>query len=886
MPMKRTLLSILFLFTLLPAFAKHITGGEITYEYIGPGITPGTRTYTVTLILFRDALNCNSALGCADLPGAVSIGIYNNDNGSVIDFLSVPISSVTDPLPIISRPSCLSNEPPLHYQAGYYTATIVVSDNNAGYTATYQVCCRVDGIANTINNTGATYTTEIPGLNTLTGGITDNSAHFQTGISIICYNKPFKLDFSATDPDAADVLVYSFGDAYDGGAASSGNPVTSTPAGPPYNPIIYTGGYSGNDPFGTAATIDPNTGIISGTAPASGKYVVCVVVKSYRGGVYISEHRKDFLITVADCDFPDADLNPGVFTSCDGFTKTFQNLEPVPNPLNLTYDWDFGDPASGANNTFSGPVAPHTYTTSGDFPLTLIVNKNTPCADTAYATVKVYPGFFPAFAPIPPTCKDVPVQFTDATTATFGAPSIWSWNFGDPSTLADTSHIRNPTYVYHTSGTYTGTFIVETSVGCKDTLFPEIVIVDKPDFHLPNDTLICIVDTVQLVATTTSTTGTVTWSPNYMISDIHSLTPLVSPDVTTTYTAFFAEPSGCNDTKTVTVNVTSGVSFTVGIDTTICRTDSVILRIPTSNALYYNWTATPATTISDPSVRNPSATPSAPLTIFHVRASISAKCFAENEIKVKTVPYPAAAITGRDPICFGTNDTLHASGGSSYIWSPPTYLNNANIADPIVIQPKISTIYTVTVTDILGCPKPVTKDFTVHVVKVIANAGPQDTSIVLGQPLLLSATGGTRYEWTPNTWLSDPNISNPVSNPLNNITYAVKVSNSIGCFANDTINVKVYFVPPDVYVPSAFTPAGDGLNDLFRPIALGIKSLENFRVYNRWGELLYSTKQIGEGWNGKYKGQGQNAGTYVWEVEATDYAGRKIRRKGSVILIK
>lgn len=880
--MKKTLLSILFLLSLLSAFAKHITGGEITYTYTGPGSAPGTKTYTITLILFRDALNCGA--GCAELPASVTIGVYNNDNGNRVGYLTVPQSSLTDPLPIISKPPCLSNEPPLHYQAGYYTTSITLIDNNAGYTAGYQVCCRVDGIANTLNNTGATYTTEIPGLNTLAGGLTDNSAHFQTGISIICFNKPFKLDFSASDPDANDVLVYSFGNAYDGGEATSGSPVTATPAGPPYNSIIYSSGYSGNNPFGTSATIDPNTGIISGIAPASGKYVVCVVVKSYRNGAYISEHRKDFLITVADCDFPSADLNPGVFTSCDGFTKTFQNVNT--SLLNLTFDWNFGDPGSGANNTSTDEIATHTYSTAGDFPLTLIVNANTPCADTAHAIVKVYPGFFPAFAPIPPTCKDVPVQFTDATTSTYGVPSVWSWDFGDPATLADTSHIRNPTYVYHTSGTYTGTFIVETSVGCKDTLFPEITIVDKPDFHVPNDTLICVVDTLQLVSTTTSTSGTVTWSPNYMISDIHSLTPLVSPDVTTTYTAFFVEPSGCNDTKSVTVNVTSGVSLAVGNDTTICRTDSIILRIPNTNALYYAWTATPATTISDPSVRNPSATPAAPSTVFHIKASISAKCFAEKDITVKTVPYPIAAITGSDPICFGSNDTLHASGGSSYSWSPPTYLSNPNIADPMVVQPKITAIYTVTVTDVLGCPKPVTKDFTIHVIRVIANAGPQDTSVVLNQPLQLNATGGTVYQWTPGTWLDNPNISNPVSNPLNNITYAVRVSNSIGCFSNDTINVKVYFVPPDVYVPSAFTPAGDGLNDLFRPIALGIKSLENFRVYNRWGELVYSTKQIGEGWDGKYKGQGQNAGTYVWEVEATDYAGKKIRRKGSVILIK
>lgn len=877
--MKKILFFTFLLFPFFSAFAKHIVGGEVIYDYFGPGAS-NSKIYTVTLRLFRD----NLTVGGAPLPDNVPIGIFNNDNNQRVGAVRIIDRSSLEPLTIISQPTCLTNAPAIDYSAGYYTFNIDLPNNAAGYTVTYQTCCRVDGITNGGANEGVTYTTSIPGDNILINGITDNSARFTTGISILCHDKKFSLNFSATDPDPSDSLVYRLDFAYNGQSPLNINTSFADPGAPPYPSIQYIAPYSSVEPLGPSTIINSATGIISGTAPGVGHYVVCVVVSSYRNGRLINEHRKDFLIYVADCDFVEANLDPGIFTSCDGFTKSFQNLSN--SPQNLTFDWDFGDVGSGAANTSTDEIATHTYTTSGDFPLRLIVNANTPCADTAYATVKVYPGFFPAFAPIPPTCKDVPVQFTDATTATFGAPSIWSWNFGDPTTLADTSHIRNPTYVYHTSGTYTGTFIVETSVGCKDTLFPEIVIVDKPDFHVPNDTLICIIDTLQLVATTTSTSGTVTWSPNYMISDIHSLTPLVSPDVTTTYTAFFVEPSGCNDTKSVTVNVTSGVSFTVGIDTTICRTDSIILRIPSSNALYYNWTATPATTISDPAVRNPSATPSAPLTVFHVKASISAKCFAENEIKVKTVPYPVAAIIGSDPICFGSNDTLHASGGSSYSWSPATYLNNSNIADPIVVQPKINTIYTVTVTDILGCPKPVTKDFTIHVVRVIANAGPQDTSIVLGQPLLLNATGGTIYEWTPNTWLSDPNISNPVSNPLNNITYAVKVSNSIGCFSTDTINVKVYFLPPDLYVPSAFTPAGDGLNDLFRPIALGIKSLENFRVYNRWGGLVYSTKQIGEGWNGKYKGQGQNAGTYVWEVEATDYAGKKIRKKGSVILIK
>lgn len=875
--MKKFLLLFLLSFSFFTTFAKHIIGGEVIYNYIGPGIS-NSRTYSVTLRLFRD----NLTIGGAALPDNVPIGIFNNDNNSQFGPVRFINQSGTENLNVISAPNCLTNAPNLDYTAGYYTFTIDLPNNAKGYTITYQTCCRVSGISNGGGDEGVSYTTEIPGDNILINGITDNSARFTTGISIICQNKSFSLDFSATDPDPEDKLIYRMDYAYNGGLAQNTSFVT--PAAPPYASINYIAPYSGLKPLGPTATIDPNTGIITGVAPAAGKYVVCVIVESYREGRLINAHRKDFLISVADCDFADANLDPGVFTSCDGFTKTFKNT--ITSELNLTFDWTFGDPASGADNTSTDEIATHTYSAAGDYSLRLIVNAGTPCADTAFAVVKVYPGFFPAVAPIPPTCKDVPVQFNDATTATYGTPSIWSWNFGDPSTLADTSHIRNPVYIYHTSGTYTGTFIVETSVGCRDTLYPEINIVDKPDFHIPNDTLICVVDTLQLTATSTSSTGTVTWSPNYMISDIHSMTPLVSPDVTTTYTAVFTEPSGCTDTKSVTVSVTPGVNLVVQPDTTICRSDQITLSVPATNALYFQWTATPAAPIVDATVRNPQTTPVDAETVYHVKASISGKCYSENNIKVKTVPYPVPAVTGDGQICFGKNAQLNATGGSIYTWIPTTYLNNPNIPNPLVQAPKVSLTYTVTVRDTLGCPKPVNADFRVNVIKIIADAGPSDTSVVLNQPLQLTATGSTNYEWNPGTWLSDPNIYNPVSTPLNNITYTVKVSNSIGCFALDTINVKVYFVPPDVYVPSAFTPTGDALNDLFRPVALGIRSLESFRVYNRWGELVYSTRIINQGWDGRWKGQPQNAGTYVWYVEATDYKGQKITKKGSVILIR
>jgi gliding motility-associated-like protein len=229
---------------------------------------------------------------------------------------------------------------------------------------------------------------------------------------------------------------------------------------------------------------------------------------------------------------------------------------------------------------------------------------------------------------------------------------------------------------------------------------------------------------------------------------------------------------------------------------------------------------------------------------------------------------------------------LHASGGSTYTWSPSSFLTNINIPDPISVKPTLSIRYIVAVRDTFGCPKPSFDTVFVTVAKIVADAGPRDTSVVLTQPVQLSATGSTNYLWTPNQWLDNNTIATPIATPQETIEYVVKVSNDAGCFATDTILVKLFKVDPDLYVPTAFSPDGDGLNDDFKPILIGMKSLDIFHVYNRWGQLIFQTTQHGKGWDGKFAGQPQSAGTYVWRAEGTTYLNKKIVRKGSVILIR
>ncbi|HET9276753.1 MAG TPA: gliding motility-associated C-terminal domain-containing protein, partial [Flavitalea sp.] len=156
------------------------------------------------------------------------------------------------------------------------------------------------------------------------------------------------------------------------------------------------------------------------------------------------------------------------------------------------------------------------------------------------------------------------------------------------------------------------------------------------------------------------------------------------------------------------------------------------------------------------------------------------------------------------------------------------------------------------------------------------------------QPLQLNAAGGVTYIWSPATSLSNPSIANPVasfSNSIDNIRYKVRVYNQAGCYDSAFVSVKVFKTSPTVFVPNAFSPNNDGKNDLLKPIAVGIQQIEYFQVYNRWGQLMFSTEST-QGWDGTVAGKLQSSGAYVWTVKALDYTGKPYLQKGTTVLIR
>jgi hypothetical protein len=267
-------------------------------------------------------------------------------------------------------------------------------------------------------------------------------------------------------------------------------------------------------------------------------------------------------------------------------------------------------------------------------------------------------------------------------------------------------------------------------------------------------------------------------------------------------------------------------------------------------------------------------------------------------IDFNPVSFPQASADPVDTtICYGTTASLNAwiDLGTSYAWSPGSATYSGVGSTPYhtasSVVPDSSGYYVLHVLN-NGCPNPLLDSLHINVMPpVIVNAG-RDTSVVIGQPLQFNATssdpGPDNFFWEPATDLNNVFISDPVAiYNLNDsvIRYMVKATTPAGCSGIAFITVKVFKTKPDIFVPNAFTP-GLSINTLFRPIPVGITSLDYFRIYNRLGQLVYSTSTIGKGWDGTLNGTPQNVGGYVWMVQGTDYAGNIISKKGTMVLIR
>jgi gliding motility-associated-like protein len=871
--MRKLSVTILLVILVITARADHITGGEMYYTFTGA--SNGFYNYNVTLKLF---MRCNSGRSFNN-PSSVSI-FDRITNARVMD-IQVPLSK-QETLDYTNTNTCITNPPLVCYVVGYFNFSISLPGNVNGYLIASQVNFRVAGISNLSSGyglIGATYTCEIPGTAVTPNAPQNSSAKFSgDDLVIVCADNSFKYSFAAEDPDG-DQLRYSFCNAYTGGAA--GSPNSNAPiSNPPYNSVPYYGSnFTAGSPLGSNVHINPNTGLITGIAPEEGKYVVTVCVEELRNGKPIAMQRKDLQINIASCSIAGATLFPSYSVCRNSKTLTISNLSN--SPLINTYNWQFINSAGAIIYNSTDPVVTYTFPDTGSFIIKLFINEGEPCSDSTSTIARVYPGFFPDFN-YSGICFNKPTVFIDFSSSVYGKPISWIWDFGDNGSNNNGSFDQNPTYNYLSKGVKHISLIVGDSKGCFDTITKILNIIDKPPIGLAfRDTLICVPDNVQLLA---SGTGNFSWSPTVNITNANTATPIVAPLATTIYYVSLDE-GGCQNSDSIRVRVVDHVSLKAMNDTIICQSDPIHLHL-VSDGLQYSWT--PAAPLDNPTAPNPLAISSIS-TVYQVTAHIGS-CSTSDKVKVTTIPYPIASAGADTVICFQTSAQLNATiTGNSFLWSPATGLSNTHILDPIA-RPAETIAYTLTVYDSKGCPKPGLDTLWVTVLPVMQPFAGHDTSVVLQQPLHLNATGGIQFSWSPPTGLSATDIANPIGlyyQPTAGILYKVLIYNEAHCIDSAFVTVKVYKTKPSVFVPNAFTPNEDGKNDILKPITAGIDHIEYFNVYNRWGQLVFSSGRSGSnGWDGKIGGKMAEAGGYVWTVKAVDYTGATHFQKGQVLLLR
>lgn len=387
--------------------------------------------------------------------------------------------------------------------------------------------------------------------------------------------------------------------------------------------------------------------------------------------------------------------------------------------------------------------------------------------------------------------------------------------------------------------------------------------------QVSNDTTICPGDSVQLLV---SGATDYLWSPASGLNCVTCSNPIATPSVSTTYVVT-ATNGSCIKTDTVVITVNSSLLLSVSADTSICVGESV--QLFATGALTYTWS--PANGLSCTNCSNPVASPDESIT-YSVTA-FSGGCSMTGIVTVEVDSMPLLVVSNDTTICTGDQIQLMASGATNYSWSPSSGLSCTDCADPLA-SPLTTTTYLVTGSN-GTCDT--TASINIKVADLILDAGIYQI-IGTGSSTQLNGSGAETYSWSPGSSLNDSTISSPTATPLQTTTYTLTGSAN-GCIKIDTVTIIVVDPCKFILLPAAFSPNHDGVNDLLSVISISDPVLYYFRVFNRWGELVFETNSSGTGWDGTYKGKNQEMGTYVYAI-SFDCRGTKQMKKGNVTLLR
>jgi gliding motility-associated-like protein len=813
---KHTLQLFIFLGLLFVNFqvkATGIVGGTIEFTH-----KTGS-DYEVKIILYIDKANFPNSPNLY-IGNTINASIYSKTASGSTDVLSQNIA-----LPYISKvdnfayenASCVASSP-LSTTQIVFSKTITLNkvsyNNSGGYYIVWQ-----DGNRNVTKNANATqgmgFYLEFPALNTQ-----DNSSPvFKLNKGYVaCLNQPFTIDLGATDAVDNNRLEYSLATPFSGPQKTTVLGKQSLPlprnAGNSFTTVVWNSGFSNTNPMAGGVTLNPTTGVLTGTPTAKGTYLVVVECKEYRGTTQIGLNRMDFEIVVDDCNSPKPivyleDDNPPVHVNsafiCD---ESYRVLETVSN-TGFIYQWQRNgvDIPGATKYQLKVTYAEATATPTADYTVRVTRPAGSACGGGTETSLKT--SLFPqGGANLNLTASQT--DFCESGSATMTFSQNGSINDYNRKWYKDNVLIPNTfanIYTVLDKGTYKVVLTQLASPKCifEDSVKITITALPKPTIKnvTPSGkTSVCFGDVITLQIDPVEKDVKYTWIKN-----------------------------SANDANTTAITVS-----TVGIYQYGVYAESTV------NPACFNFAPTPITVSINPY----------PVVTF---APILPLCSsAANKIDLRN--YVTPTYTPTEGKFSGTG-----------------IVNGYEFDPKVAGYGSFPIKYTYTTTE--GCLKDNSSTILIDQTPVVRLG--EDITIFRGQSVQIKSVGSTgakyKYEWTPPTDLDSPTILQPIAKPDATTEYEVKVSAILSnCFAKDKITI---FVRATLEIPLAFTPNSDRVNDEWVIMDNNRQANDypdiEVKIYNRWGGEIFSS--VGSGqyntrrFDGIKDGEKLPAGTYFYVIK-------------------
>jgi len=361
-----------------------------------------------------------------------------------------------------------------------------------------------------------------------------------------------------------------------------------------------------------------------------------------------------------------------------------------------------------------------------------------------------------------------------------------------------------------------------------------------------------------------------------------------------TYTATFVNPTGCDSVATLHFSVAMAPNLVTHPVTSCAQGDLTAAAVTAGSdpgLIFTYWTNASATT----AISNQAAVGAG---TYYIKATTATGCFVIRPVTVAINSTPIFMVTNPAPVCApGTVDltapsvTAGSDSGLTYTyWKDAA--NTIPLTNPNAVG--VSGTYYIKATAAGGCT--FTKAVQV-IVKINESLHSMRYPTIMTTPNTPTQLGARNpginytYLWRPPVGLNSYVVRNPIFNYNTQTEYTITITPPDGnCPVVDTVLIVLRLAPPPckpaIDVPNAWSPNGDGHNDKLRPLTIDITELKYFRVFNRWGQLMFETNIIGQGWDGVFNGKPQVMDVYTWTLEATGCNGHYYKRAGNSVLMR